>query len=112
MEQCINRTDRSRIQQELIDSPLERLDCLTAAQASALKSLFHITTIRDFASLKVIHCATALLTLAQKMELEAEEESVLDNALQMTFPASDPTSVVSNITRIESSIESSSPTKE
>lgn len=89
--------------QQLMDSPLETLHCITSRQAMTLKTEFHVVTIRDLINLKFIQCLAAIKELELKMQNEKNlaEEKVLDSALQMTFPASDPTSVVSNITRIE-----------
>jgi hypothetical protein len=53
--------------------------------------------------LKFIKCVNAINVLAADVEEEKtkEEDTMLDEALGMTFPASDPTSVNSSIARIE-----------
>ena len=87
----------------LMDAPLETLHCLTPKQAQLLKTEFDVVTIGDTINLKFVRCLGAIKELEIQLEAEKNlaEENVLDSALQMTFPASDPTSVISNITRIE-----------
>lgn len=101
----LDRTTLLQTHQELLDSPLEVLQCLDAEQAKTLKSVLGVTTIRDFTKLKFIRCVAALIDIELRMDEEKNmaEEDELDQALEMTFPASDPTSVVSSITRIEAS---------
>jgi len=87
----------------LLNSPLETLHCITPEQAELLKTAFQVVTIRDAINLKFVQCLTAFAELDHECEIENDltENGLLDEALQMTFPASDPTSVVSSITRIE-----------
>lgn len=89
---------------EIADAPLSALQGISAKDANLLKQAFDIETVRDLANLKYAKWASALVTLAED-EVETEEEKVketlLDDAVQMTFPASDPPAVVSSITRIE-----------
>lgn len=89
--------------QELLDSPLEVLRCITTRQAELIKRMFDIVTIRDFANLKFVQCVATLKTLEPQIEAEKDlaAEELLDAALQMTFPASDPISVGSGVSRIE-----------
>jgi hypothetical protein len=86
-----------------LDDPLENLQCISPQQAQILKSTFHAATIRDLVNLKFVRCLAAFITLEQQMENEKtrEEEKILDDALQMTFPASDPTAIVSSISKLE-----------
>jgi hypothetical protein len=89
---------------EIADAPLSALQGISAKDAKLLKQAFDIETVRDLANLKYAKWASALVTLAED-EVETEEEKVketlLDDAVQMTFPASDPPAVASSITRIE-----------
>jgi hypothetical protein len=87
---------------ELADSPLDVLLGLSVSDTAALKSMFNVVTIRDFANLKFVKLVTAITALADELVIEKElvEETLLDDALEMSFPSSDPISV-SSITRIE-----------
>jgi len=89
---------------EIADAPLSALQGISAKDAKLLKQVFDIDTVRDLANLRYVKWASALVTLAED-EVETEEEkakeTLLDDAVQMTFPASDPPAVASSITRIE-----------
>lgn len=89
---------------ELIDAPVSALCGVSAADAAALKQAFGVTTIGQFADLKFVKWAVAIKTLAIA-ECDTKEhtakETLLDDAVEMTFPASDPISVDAGITRIE-----------
>jgi hypothetical protein len=89
---------------EIADAPLSALQGISAKDAKLLKQAFDIDTVRDLANLRYVKWASALVTLAED-EVETEEEkakeTLLDDAVQMTFPASDPPAVASSITRIE-----------
>jgi len=89
---------------ELIDAPVSALCGVSAADAAALKQAFGVTTIGQFAELKFVKWAVAIKTLATA-ECDTKEhtakETLLDDAVEMTFPASDPISVDAGITRIE-----------
>ncbi len=86
-----------------MDAPMAVLGCISTRQAKILKSMFQITTIRDFANHKLVRCISALSKLEQEREVEKTiaTDVVLDEALAMTFPASDPTSIDSIVIRIE-----------
>jgi hypothetical protein len=77
---------------------------VNAEDAAALKQAFGVTTIGQFAELKFVKWAVAIKTLATA-ECDSKEhsakETLLDDAVEMTFPASDPISVDAGITRIE-----------
>jgi hypothetical protein len=83
---------------ELMDAPLEGLSCISAQEAAVLKSVFDVVTIRDFANLEFFKYIASLATLGEYPEMEkgAATENMLDGALEMTFPASDPVSIDSN----------------
>ena len=89
---------------DLCNAPVEALSGVSAKDAKALNQAFGITTIGQLADLKFVKWASAIRTLADE-ECDTEEqlakESLLDDAVEMTFPASDPISVDAGITRIE-----------
>ena len=88
---------------ELGDAPIHALQGVTAKDAELLKQAFNVTTIREFANLKFVKWATAIAALANEVGAAKEkaQETLLDDAIEMTFPPSDPVSVASSITRIE-----------
>ena len=89
---------------ELVDAPLTALCGIGEQQATALSQALGVKTIGDLAELKVVNYATAIKALADcegGSSKEQAEESLLDDAVEMTFPASDPISVDAGITRIE-----------
>jgi hypothetical protein len=89
---------------ELVDAPLTALCGITDEQASALEQALGVKTIGQFAELKVVRYVSAIHCMAG-VEGEPREqvakETLLDDAVEMTFPASDPISVDAGITRIE-----------
>lgn len=88
---------------DLADAPIDAFNVISQKDAELLKSAFNVSTIREFANLKFIKLAIAITALADEVKIEKEkvEETLLDNALEMSFPSSDPISVTSGITRIE-----------
>ena len=89
---------------ELADAPVSALRGLSPKDAKALHAAFGITTVRDFAQLNFVRWACAIAILADEEQLapaEKAKEELLDDAVEMTFPASDPISVDAGITRIE-----------
>jgi hypothetical protein len=89
---------------DICNAPLSALRGLSDSDAEALHQAFNITTIGDLADLKFVKWASAIKILASE-ECDTPEqvakETLLDDAVEMTFPASDPISVDSGITRIE-----------
>jgi hypothetical protein len=88
----------------LADAPISALRGVSAKDAKALAQAFNVYTVRDLANLVFVKWAAAITTLAdQEQETPAElaRETLLDSAVEMTFPASDPVSVDAGITRIE-----------
>ena len=88
----------------LADAPVSALRGLSTQDAKALAKAFNVHTVRELANLECVKWASAITTLAeQEQETPAEQarETLLDGAVEMTFPASDPISVDSGITRIE-----------
>jgi len=89
---------------ELVDCPLTALCGIGETQAKALQDAFKVNTIGQLAQLKVVSYAVAIEMMASAEHPPAAEtakETLLDDAVEMTFPASDPISVDSGITRIE-----------
>lgn len=88
----------------LAEAPTSALRGLSAKDAKALAQAFNVHTVRDLANLAFVKWAVAISTLAeleQETPAEQAKETLLDNAVEMTFPASDPVSVDAGITRIE-----------
>lgn len=89
---------------QIADAPLTALAGISEKGADAMKSAFGVTTVRELANLDCINLARAIVALAeveQSPEKTEAEEKLIDDAVEMTFPASDPVSVASSITRIE-----------
>ena len=100
----VNDTHHDKCFRELVSEPVTALRGVTPQQAQALRDAFGITSIGDLAELKVVKWARAIRTMAGAETEPAEsiaKETLLDDAVEMTFPASDPLSVDSGITRIE-----------
>lgn len=95
---------RGKSPQELVDAPLTALTGIGDKEAQALKDAFNVSTIGQLARNQVVANAFAIEMIAAPGSLSASEtakEALLDEAVEMTFPASDPISVDSGITRIE-----------
>ncbi|MDB5726898.1 MAG: hypothetical protein JWR25_1812 [Noviherbaspirillum sp.] len=88
---------------EIADAPISALQGISAKDAKLLKQALNIDTVRDLAELNYVRLAMAITALADSTAASEEkvQETLLDDAVEMTFPASDPTSVTSSITRIE-----------
>ncbi|MRW84799.1 hypothetical protein GJ698_11975 [Pseudoduganella sp. FT26W] len=88
----------------LADAPTSALRGLSAKDAKSLAQAFNVVTVRDLANLEFVKWAVAITTLAeleQETPAEQAKETLLDNGVEMTFPASDPVSVDAGVTRIE-----------
>jgi hypothetical protein len=103
INKCVDRAYEDKSFKELADAPIYALQGVAAKDAELLKEAFNVTTIREFANLKFVKWATAIAILADDIETEQDmaKETLLDDALEMSFPSSDPISVSSGITRIE-----------
>jgi hypothetical protein len=89
---------------DICNAPLSALRGLSTKDAKALNAAFGISTVGDLADLKFVKWASAIKVLAAEecdTPEQAAKETLLDDAVEMTFPASDPISVDSGITRIE-----------
>jgi hypothetical protein len=100
----VNDTHHDKCFRELVNQPVTALRDVTQQQADALRDAFGINTIAELADLKVVKWARAIRTMASA-EAEPREavakETLIDDAVEMTFPASDPVAIESSITRIE-----------
>ena len=100
----VNDTYHDKCFRELVKEPVSALRGITEQQANALREAFGINTIGELAELRAVKFARAIRTMASA-EAEPPEavakEALLDDAVEMTFPASDPLAVTSSITRIE-----------
>lgn len=89
---------------EIADAPVDALLGISAADALLLKQSFGVITVRQLADFRFVTLARAIATLADQQAASQRQqagEHLLDDAVEMTFPASDPISVSSGITRIE-----------
>ena len=89
---------------DIAEAPVDALLGISATDAQLLQQAFGVTTVRQLADFKFAQVARAITTLADQQAMaQAQEvkEHLLDDAVEMTFPASDPISVSSGITRIE-----------
>ncbi len=89
---------------ELCNAPLSALRGVSAKDAKALQQAFNVSSIGELADLNFIKWASAIKVLASEecdTKEQAAKETLLDEAVEMTFPASDPISVDAGITRIE-----------
>ena len=88
---------------ELVNAPLTALCGVSEQQATAFAAA-GVRTIGDLAGMQAVTYAVAIKALSGcqgASSKEQAEECLLDDAVEMTFPASDPISVDSGITRIE-----------
>lgn len=95
---------RDKCLRDLCSAPLTALCGVTEEQATALQNAFGVNTVGELGDLKLVKTVQAIRLLsAEEGETakEAVEEALIDDAVEMTFPASDPLAVASSITRIE-----------
>lgn len=100
----LNDTHHDKNFRDLVNEPVTVLRGVTEQQADALREAFGIHTIADLADLRVVKLARAIRVMANAEAEPIEEvakEKLLDDAVEMTFPASDPLAVDASITRIE-----------
>ena len=104
IDTIVNEQFRGKTFRELADAPLSALRGIGEQQARALADALGVKTIGDLASLQAVSFAVAIKALAGSETQSSKEQAgqtLLDDAVEMTFPASDPISVDSGITRIE-----------
>jgi hypothetical protein len=100
----VNEGFREKCLRDLCTAPLTALAGVTPGQAQALRDHFGVETVSDLAAMKLFKTATAISALATEecdTSKQVAEEVLIDDAVEMTFPASDPLSVSSGVTRIE-----------
>ncbi len=89
---------------DLADAPVSALHGVSDKDAKALNKAFGVVTINDLASLPAVKWAYAIAILAEQEELTPAEQAadeLLDDAVEMTFPASDPIAIDAGVTRVE-----------
>ncbi|MES2016887.1 MAG: hypothetical protein V4484_10355 [Pseudomonadota bacterium] len=89
---------------DICNAPMSALRGVSVKDAKALHQAFGIDTVGQLAELKFFKWAAAIKTLADEegdTPQQIASETLLDDAVEMTFPASDPISVDAGITRIE-----------
>jgi hypothetical protein len=100
----VNDSHHDKCFRELVNQPVTALRGITQQQADALRDAFGINTVGELAELKAVKWARAIRTMASaeaEPPEEAAKEALMDDAVEMTFPASDPVAIQSSITRIE-----------
>jgi hypothetical protein len=100
----VNDEYREKCLRDLAGAPVTALAGVTPEQAQALREAFGVKTVSELGSLRLVRIARAiklLATLEAESPKEVAEEVLIDDAVEMTFPASDPLSVTSSVTRIE-----------
>ena len=104
IDTIVNEQFHGKTFRELADAPLSALRGIGEQQAAALADTLGVKTIGDLANLEAVRYAIAINALSGCEGVSNKEragETLLDDAVEMTFPASDPISVDAGITRIE-----------
>lgn len=104
IESIVDDSFKSKCFRELVEAPISALRGVSPSDARALSQAFGVNTIGELAELRFFKWASAIKTLADEETDTTEQrakETLLDDAVEMTFPASDPISVDAGITRIE-----------
>ena len=104
IDTIVNPAYAGRTFRDIAEAPVSALRGVSAKNAKLLMQAFDIATVRELAELKYVKWACAIATLADEEtvpQAEQAKETLLDEAVEMSFPASDPISVSSGITRIE-----------
>jgi hypothetical protein len=103
INRCVDKAYEGKSFNELANAPIDALEGIGPKDAALLKNAFNVSTIRDLANLKFVKWATAIATLADEDDSDRNktQETLLDDAIEMTFPSSDPISIAPNITRVE-----------
>lgn len=87
----------------LADAPVSALRGVSKHDAQLLAQALQVHSVRDLAELAPLKWAGAIVTLADQELPEPQaqaQEHLLDDGLEMTFPASDPVSVDAGVSRI------------
>ena len=104
IQSIVDQSFHTKTFRELAEAPISALRGVSPSDARALSQAFGVNTIAELANLNFFKWATAIQTLAEVENDTPEQqakETLLDDAVEMTFPASDPISVDAGITRIE-----------
>lgn len=104
IETIVDDQFKDKCFRELIEAPISALRGVSPADARAMSKAFGVNTIGELADLRFVKWACAIKTLAEEetdTKAQKAKETLLDEAVEMTFPASDPISVDAGITRIE-----------
>lgn len=88
---------------EIAAAPVHALRGVSVADGEALARAFNVHSVRDLAALECVEWARVIVTLArlESGTAGAAGEALLDDGVEMTFPASDPVSVDAGVSRIE-----------
>lgn len=104
IDNAIDTAYKGKTLREIADSPVSALHGVSSKAAKALMAAFAVETVRDLANLDCVNLARAIVALAA-VEISANQEQVeeklIDDSVEMSFPASDPPAVTSGVTRIE-----------
>jgi hypothetical protein len=104
IESIVDDQFKTKCFRELVEAPISALRGVSVSDARAMSEAFGVNTIGELAELRFVKWANAIKILAEE-ETDTKEqrakETLLDEAVEMTFPASDPISVDAGITRIE-----------
>ncbi|GAB3378666.1 hypothetical protein [Massilia agri] len=103
IDSIVNQQFHGKSFSELVNAPLTALCGVNEQQAQAFAGI-GVHTVGDLANLQVVNYAIAIKALSGCEGMSSKqqaEEGLLDDAVEMTFPASDPISVDAGITRIE-----------
>ena len=104
IDTALNTEFKGKSLRDIADSPITALCCVSTRSAEILKSEFAVETVRQLAELECVNLSRAIVALAEmehSPEKEEAEERLIDDSVEMTFPASDPPAVASSVTRIE-----------
>jgi predicted RecB family nuclease len=104
IQSIVDQSFHTKSFRELAEAPISALRGVSQSDARALSQAFGINTIAELANLNFFKWAAAIQTLAQvenDTPAQQAQETLLDDAVEMTFPASDPISVDAGVTRIE-----------
>jgi predicted RecB family nuclease len=104
IESIVDDKFKDKCFRELVEAPISALRGVSKSDARVLSDAFGVNTIGELAELRFVKWANAIKTLAEEENDTKEQiakETLLDEAVEMTFPASDPISVDAGITRIE-----------
>ena len=94
----INPAADAKVWTRLAAHPLEQLMEFDDDEVLSLRHVFGCLSVKEFANHKLVRLACAITNLARELEtdLDTLEEQQLDEALEMSFPASDPIAMCSS----------------